>query len=128
MGSIQFAQRLQLDEQAFAQVACSNAQWFQGLELAQHVFNALNRYMKVFGNLANADFQVAAFVEVANQLLGNGRVIGRDQRFQLLQQRLGQRFARRNAGYRVKVVVFIAFACAVGIDLVKRELIAPLRL
>src|SRR5690349_8165178 len=91
--SFLLAESLKLDEQAFAQVACADAEWFKGVKQAQDIFDALKRHLEIAGYFASADFKIAAFIEVADELFGNQFVIGRDESFELAEEDFGERFS-----------------------------------
>src|SRR5437588_13068511 len=77
------------------------------------------------GNLIKADLQVATFIEVAHQLLGNRLIMRWNKGFQLPQEYLYQCFPRGDTRQHVKFVVTVNFCKAIVIAVVKLLVGAP---
>src|SRR5438876_825052 len=77
------------------------------------------------GNLIKADLQVATFIEVAHQLLGNLLIMRWNKGFQLPQEYLYQCFPRGDTRQHVKFVVTVNFCKAIVIEVVKLLVGAP---
>ncbi len=118
MGHFLLAERPQLDQQAFAQIPRSNAQWFQCLQLAQYVFNALDWHHQMLSDLLHAYLQVAAFIEIAYQLLCYGGIICRDKSFELLEQYFCQCLAHRNTCQGIELFVVLGLNRTIIIDVI----------
>lgn len=119
------AESLKLDEQAFAQVPCADAERFKGVKQVQDIFDALKRHLEIAGYFASADFKIAAFIEVADELFGNQFVIGRDEGFELAEENFGERFSIGDGSKHVKFVVAVDFSKAIVVEVIKLRVNIP---
>src|SRR5260370_31286620 len=97
------------------------------MKLAQDILYTFSGNLQIFSNLLNADFQIAALIEVANQLFGDQGVVRGNQRFQLLQENFRQRLPHRNAGQGIELLVLIVLqpSAVVSIILLRVTALAP---
>ncbi len=119
------AESLKLEEQAFAQVACTDAEWFKAVKQAQDIFDALKRYLEIAGYFAGADFKIAAFIEVADELFCNQFVIGRGEGFELAEEDFGERFSIGDGSKHVKFVVAVDFSEAIVVEVIELQVNTP---
>lgn len=119
------AESLKLDEQAFAQVACTDAEWFKGVKQAQDIFDALKRDLEIAGYFVSTDFKIAAFIEVADELFGNQFVVGRDEGFELAEEDFGERFSIGDSSKHVKFVIAVDFSEAIVVEVIELQVNIP---
>src|SRR5260370_1188695 len=88
-------QGAQLDQQTFPQVACANSQRVKFLHDDQPFFDIVGRVFTVLGNFLERGGQVAVFVEVSNNGVGNLANDIRANRYAQLPLKMVGKSARR---------------------------------
>src|SRR5258708_9870357 len=94
------------------------ARCVQCVHLAQYVFNALYWHSQMLRDLLHAYLQVAAFIEIAYQLLCYGGIICRDKSFELLEQYFCQCLAHGNTCQGIELFVVLGLNQAIIIDVI----------
>ena len=93
---------IELNQQAFAKVTSANPDRLERLNLLQDRRNPLDLDTEEVGDLLEAAAEPATLVEIADQILSNWEVFGREQRAQLDHQVFGQRELIGDLGQRIE--------------------------
>ncbi len=98
------AEILDLDQQAFAEIASRDANRLERLEDGENQLDLVNRNSQLVGRFVSAALKVAIIVEVADEVGCDCHRPGRQHRLKLVEESLRQAHLRRDLSKRVEVV------------------------